>query len=170
MGCMGGRRQFAFNYTSVMGVTTVDNYPSVQGGVKEDCRYDKKKQMMFKIDGFKAWERITNSDLETLACQGPVSVSLRINDCVKDYVSGIIFDGPGSSCGCSSVPSANHAAVIVGFGVDRFASVCKAYWLLKNQWGSEWGEGGFFRLCKEDDDLPLGTCNVRAEPMIAYKY
>lgn len=68
----------------------------------------------------------------------------------------------------------NHSAVLVGFGIDRSVTekgACKAYWLLKNSWGEDWGEGGFFRLCKEDDrSLPLGTCNILAEPMIPTDY
>ena len=96
-----------------------------------------------------------------------------MNDCIKNYQSGVIYDGPGGVCGCSSVPSTNHAALIVGFGVDNFSNPkCKNFWLLRNSWGPEWGEGGYFRLCKDTDDntnrLPLGTCNLRAEPMVPF--
>lgn len=94
---------------------------------------------------------MTNADLETLVCNGPVSISLRINDCIKNYQKGVIYDGPDSDCGCSTVPSTNHDAVLIGFGIDRFSPKCKGYWLIKNNWGSDWGEDGFFRLCKEDD-------------------
>ena len=41
----------------------------------------------------------------------------------------------------------NHAVVAVGWGeeVNGDGSVDK-YWLLKNSWGEEWGEGGYFRM------------------------
>jgi C1A family cysteine protease len=59
---------------------------------------------------------------------------------------------------------------IVGYGEEeenQQNSVCKKYWLVKNSWGSEWGEGGYFRVCREDEQFTFGTCNIRSEPMIA---
>lgn len=123
--------------------------------------------MAFKIDAFKAWERPTTADMEKLVCQGAVSVSIRINDCIKNYQSGIIYDGENSTCGCSSIGGTNHAVALVGFGTDPENTECQNYWLVKNSWGTEWGEGGFFRLCRDDKEIPLGTCNIRSEPMIA---
>jgi hypothetical protein len=55
--------------------------------------------------------------MEKLVCHGTVSVSIRINDCIKNYKSGVIYDGDGK-CGCSKVKSGNHAVSIVGFGTD----------------------------------------------------
>lgn len=43
---------------------------------------------------------MTNDDLKRLACRGVVSVGMRINTCIKNYESGIIYDGD-ASCGCS---------------------------------------------------------------------
>ena len=124
--------------------------------------------MVYKIDHFKAYERMINEDLEKLVCSGVVSVSIRINECIKNYKSGIIYDGDGK-CGCSKILSTNHAVALVGFGRDETNTVCQEYWIVKNSWGPNWGEGGFFRLCKEDDKMELGTCNIRMEPMIAIK-
>lgn len=96
---------------------------------------------------------------------------MRINDCIKNYAGGIIWDGDeNATCGCSNVGGTNHAVAIVGFGTDHTAEgPCSKYWLIKNSWGTEWGEGGFFRLCREDMHMPEGMCNVRSEPMIAMK-
>jgi hypothetical protein len=74
--------------------------------------------MVFKIDSFKAWERPSVADMEKMVCQGTVSVSIRINDCIKNYESGIIFDGENSTCGCSHIGGTNHAVALVGYGTD----------------------------------------------------
>jgi C1A family cysteine protease len=58
---------------------------------------------------------------------------------------------------------------IVGFGTDIDNIVCSEYWIAKNSWGPNWGEDGFFKICREDDKLNYGTCNIRYEPMIAIK-
>jgi hypothetical protein len=86
---------------------------------KGDCVYEERHQGIFYIGGFKAFERMLIPDLEKLVCNSPVSVSLRVNQCLKDYQSGIIFDGDGSACGCSDLQLVNHSAVLVGFGIDQ---------------------------------------------------
>lgn len=131
---------------------------------------------MFQIGSFKGYELPLTSDIEKLVCLGSVAVSIRINDCIKNYKSGIITEGPKMACGCSSIGGTNHAVAIVGYGEEEgivnnansTTPTCRKYWLVKNSWGPEWGEGGFFRVCREDQDyLPLGICNINSEPIIA---
>ena len=61
----------------------------------------------------------------------------------------------------------NHGVNIVGYGIvndnDRVRGWCKEYWVIRNSWGANWGEEGFFRLCMDDagsNDKPYGSCLV----------
>lgn len=61
----------------------------------------------------------------------------------------------------------NHGVLLVGYGkvsrTDRVRGRCKAYWIIRNSWGPEWGESGMFRICADNpgsDETPLGTCLV----------
>lgn len=50
--------------------------------------------------------------------------------------------------------------VVVGYGKD--AETHEDYWLLKNGWGEQWGEGGYLRLPR---GLPgNGACGLTSQP------
>ena len=82
-----------------------------------DCKYKEETDKLYQIDHYKVYENLNNADLEKLVCHGVVSVSIRINDCIKSYKKGIITD-KNNVCGCSKLTSTNHAVAIVGFGRD----------------------------------------------------
>ena len=39
-------------------------------------------------------------------------------------------------------PEVDHAVTAIGYGTDNG----KNYWLIRNSWGTDWGEGGYGRL------------------------
>mmetsp|Transcript_11871 Transcript_11871/g.20082 ORF Transcript_11871/g.20082 Transcript_11871/m.20082 type:complete len:109 (-) Transcript_11871:62-388(-) len=101
---------------------------------------------------------------------------MQINACIKHYVSGIIDDREGA-CDCSTRAGPNHAVALVGFGVDPTISYedvrkgrCREYWLLRNSWTENWGEKGYFRLCRNDENLRDGTCFVRHDGILPYMF
>jgi cathepsin H len=77
------------------------------------------------------------------------------------YKSGYVKE---KDCKCSFEKSTtvNHAVTVVGYGPVSDDKDCQGYWLIKNSWGPNWGDKGFFKLCipneQDDKELPTGTC------------
>jgi C1A family cysteine protease len=54
----------------------------------------------------------------------------------QGYKSGII----NNTCCYKTI---NHAVLTVGWGIDGSSN---AYWIIRNSWGPNWGEGGYVRV------------------------
>jgi C1A family cysteine protease len=46
----------------------------------------------------------------------------------------------------------NHAVVVVGYGHDEKNG--KDFWLIKNSFGTTWGDEGYFKLLRTNEDGP----------------
>jgi len=64
------------------------------------------------------------------------------------YKSGI-FDS--EDCGTNL----SHAVNIVGYGTDKDSG--KVYYIVRNSWGTTWGEEGYIRIAAVDGD---GICGI----------
>jgi len=76
-----------------------------------------------------------------LVANGPISIAMDAG-ILESYTSGIIKPTAGQ---CSQV-QLDHAIVIVGYGVD--AGTSTNFWIVRNSWGTGWGEAGYFRIVR----------------------
>jgi KDEL-tailed cysteine endopeptidase len=63
------------------------------------------------------------------------------------FKSGVITD-----CGTNI----NHAVTAIGYGYDKKTNM--NYYLVKNSWGSSWGDKGYVKLWNKGDGE--GTCAI----------
>jgi cathepsin L len=78
--------------------------------------------------------------MQSIVNNGPTVVAVDANNWF-DYESGI-FDG------CDKDATLGHAVLAVGYGQDQG----KKYWTIQNSWGADWGENGFIRILKHEDE------------------
>ena len=53
----------------------------------------------------------------------------------------------------------NHAVLVVGWGVEGE----RKYWLAQNTWGDGWGDGGYFKMARGDDDSAFESMAVAVD-------
>jgi C1A family cysteine protease len=82
----------------------------------------------------------------------PLNVSIMASATTfRQYSSGI-FNDP--NCGSEH----NHATNVVGMGIENGIE----YWVMRNSWGSDWGENGYMRMQIVDGN---GQCGVQMWPI-----
>lgn len=87
--------------------------------------------------------------------RGPVSVSIEVTQALIDYTGGIINDP-------TPVNDTDHEVSIIGFGALPNGT---QYWIVRNSWGTAWGEGGLFRIIKGQNQLNIEQYGTWAVPV-----
>ena len=49
----------------------------------------------------------------------------------------------------------------LGYGADETTG--ELYWIVKNSWGTSWGENGFFRILRQNDECAIESIAVAAD-------
>jgi len=75
-----------------------------------------------------------------LVANGPIAIAMDAG-LLESYTGGIIDPTTGE---CSQV-QLDHAIIIVGFDVDPTYG---EFWIVRNSWGTTWGEQGYFRIVR----------------------
>ncbi|EFX88652.1 hypothetical protein DAPPUDRAFT_304724 [Daphnia pulex] len=135
-GCNGGLALRSWNYVKDVGLNTEEAYP--YQGEETMCEYSASNYG----GNVTTWAYATRTNDEeaikvVVAKYGPVAVSVDASN--WDFYSSGIFSSPT----CSNTTT-NHAVVIVGYGKDT--KTRKDFWIVRNSWGPEWGEGGYINL------------------------
>jgi cathepsin L len=79
--------------------------------------------------------------LNALATRGPLSILVAAGNW-QDYETGVFQNT--AKYGNSSEWQIDHAVQMVGYGHDK--ELGHDYWIVRNSWGTMWGEDGFIRL------------------------
>ena len=148
-GCGGGQMYSAFDWILASnngGVATEASYPyaeeswsSASGVVANQCMTEAQLKVLptgASITRYAKYPIHEEAQMYmALKTHGPLSIAVDATSW-KSYHSGILTS-------CIEV-RVNHAVLLVGHGYDEQTQ--QEYWVVKNSWGSNWGENGYIRL------------------------
>jgi len=80
--------------------------------------------------------------------RGPMTASFVVYDDFFLYKEGIYQVTPGAK------PVGGHAVVVAGYGQENGIG----YWIVKNNWNTDWGENGWFKIKFGEASFNNGMC------------
>jgi KDEL-tailed cysteine endopeptidase len=168
-GCDGGWMYKAYNYTRTNGIMLYDDYPYKMSADHSKCLYNSSREL-FRNGGMIQEKNIDNKALKAIVSRQPVGVGIRSNSNFQFYKTGIMTE-EFLNCSDPNQGAVNHGVAVVGYGKtkgdEKMSHWCEEYWIVRNTWGTNWGENGFVKLCMDgygSAAMPYGICQLNRYP------
>lgn len=161
MNCHGGTAAKAYQYIAEYGLpdntcapyeahaNTCDGFHTCYNCLHNTTCYPIKDYTVYKL---KEYGSVSGEHpmMAEIYRRGPITCKTAVSDELLDYSGGVFDDQTGEM-------RIRHAVEVVGWGTT--AEGVK-YWIVRNSWGTYWGENGFYRIVRGINNLNLdqGGC------------
>lgn len=108
---------------------------------------------IYKVDEYGAIQG-EEAMMQEIYQRGPIACGVAVPDSLEEYTGGIYEDTTGDQ-------EIVHDISVVGYGEENG----KKYWLVRNSWGTHWGEQGFFRVVRGVNNIAIETDCAWATPV-----
>ena len=156
-GCNGGSVTSAMQYAasnSLGGLTTDVQYPftDIEGTTTTQCSAADLAVEIWDPNMITTTSSPNNyqdriNQMKQGVAQQPVSILINANCQEFQSYSGGVMTSDGG-CACNNQNCLDHAVLMVGYNDDYNPP----YWLVKNSWGTGWGESGYIRVAQTASD------------------
>ena len=140
-GCGGGWPYNAMKYAASNDFCTEDSYPYTAKDGK--CALEQGCTVGLKAGTVRGYVNVPKNESGLVSAVGqlPVSITVKAEKNMQHYKSGVL----SVPCNGSSI---NHAVLAVGYGFDSVNRT--SYYKVKNSWGVSYGDGGYFKMARDD--------------------
>lgn len=146
-GCNGGLMEGAFSYAIDNGMCTEEEIPytATDGGSCKKC-----DSPSAKFSGCVSVTPGNQLHLAEAVSRGPVAIAIEADTLTFQHYTGGVLSS--DRCG----EQLDHGVLVVGYGTD--------YWIVKNSWGTGWGEDGYIRIKRTTSENDNGVCGIAMQP------
>jgi cathepsin L len=157
MGCNGGLMDYAFTYIKENnGIDTEKSYP--YQARDEKCRF-KAADVGATDTGFVDVKAKDEAALQqAVATVGPISVAIDASHSSFQLYKRGVYNEPR----CSQT-QLDHGVLAVGYGADTTSGA--DYWLVKNSWGTSWGDQGYIMMTRNKNNQ-CGIATASSYPTV----
>lgn len=156
-GCDGGNYGPVMKFIKTYGLVEDKSYPYL--AYKQNiCRIRSGNVKLKSFSYCSNYSRATSvkcsvDKVKTLLSKGPALVGIDAK-AIQSYLSGV-YTG--------SCQEDNHAVVLVGYSAATYTTA--EHWTIRNSWGADWGENGYIRVARSDQNL--NSCYIANEAYTA---
>ena len=148
-GCSGGEMEGAFKFIIENGQCAASSYPyTAKDGSCHSCTAVAHASSCYDV---KPNDQLS---LKAAVAKQPVAVAIEADTkYFQSYSSGVLTS---SSCGTSL----DHGVLAIGYGEENG----QKYWLVKNSWGTSWGDQGYVKIGRSESTNNAGICGIAMDP------
>ncbi|XP_036443811.1 cathepsin L1-like isoform X2 [Colossoma macropomum] len=155
-GHKGGWPNWAFEYVKSRGGLQAESTYPYEAEVGW-CRFNQ-QNVVATCKDYKSLPNRDENDLQhAIARIGPISVVIDNSVSTFQLYKSGVYAEPN----CNSTKP-THAVLLVGYGTDWNK---QDYWLVKNSWGIEWGEGGYIKMARNKNNQ-CGIASYAVYPVV----
>jgi C1A family cysteine protease len=148
-GCSGGQMEGAFKFIIQNGQCSLSSYPyTAKDGTCQKC------SAVAHISSCSDVKPNDQVSLKAAVAKQPIAVAIEADTrYFQSYSGGILTS---TSCGTNL----DHGVLVVGYGTENGID----YWLVKNSWGTSWGDKGYVKIARSSSINDAGICGIAMDP------
>jgi len=144
-GCNGGLMDYAFEWIISRGSKGITTEAAYKYTAKDGTCKTTTMPTGATVASYTDVPSGQEDQLMPAITKGPVSVAIEADQsCFQFYSSGVLNN---PACG----EQLDHGVLLVGYGTQGSTN----YWKVKNSWGASWGESGYIRMIRDENQCGI---------------